>query len=417
MRGPPPQQQQQQQQQYYQQEGYYDDGYYDNNYNPNQTYIQPQQQPRLPPQQQQPQGQFRQGGLQPQQHQPQYNSNYNNQPQYRQQPSQPPQPSQPQQQQQQQQQYQSDEYNDDEYYYEDDQSLMVPIPTPVVAPMIFTRAQKLEAKLSQIPSYQPTTDPFSTCKTRLLVAVRSRPLGAKEIKSGAKDIIKTPYSPDYSKPPIIGQPIEIHEGKVRLDMTPYTEIHKYNTDQIFGISATNEHLYQRMVQPLLHFAISGNGGRATCFAYGQTGSGKTYTMMGHEPSETPGLYSLAVIELFQFLPQHLTLSVTFFEIYGDKLFDLLANKAPLVAREDEKGNVNIIGVKEIEVTDPETVLTLISNCMKLRSQAATGANADSSRSHAVLQFIFRKKDDPNKKVTIDTNKSLSKSMFLFFCLV
>ncbi len=42
----------------------------------------------------------------------------------------------------------------------------------------------------------------------------------------------------------------------------------------------------------------------------------------------------------------LALWVSCFEIYGGKLFDLLNGRQPLVMREDGKGRVCIVGLKE-----------------------------------------------------------------------
>ena len=83
--------------------------------------------------------------------------------------------------------------------------------------------------------------------------------------------------------------------------------------------------------------------QATCFAYGQTGSGKTYTM---QP-----LPLRAASDIFTYLgyAEHADLSlwVSCFEIYGGKLFDLLNSRQGLVMREDGKGRVCIVGLKEV----------------------------------------------------------------------
>lgn len=39
-----------------------------------------------------------------------------------------------------------------------------------------------------------------------------------------------------------------------------------------------------------------------------------------------------------------------FEIYGGKLYDLLNSRHPLVMREDGKGRVCIVGLKEVALT-------------------------------------------------------------------
>ena len=62
-----------------------------------------------------------------------------------------------------------------------------------------------------------------------------------------------------------------------------------------------------------------------------------------------GLYILAAAELFERVrTEHpeLTVWVSFFEIYGGKLFDLLNDRKPVLAREDAKKVINIVGLIE-----------------------------------------------------------------------
>jgi kinesin family protein 2/24 len=130
------------------------------------------------------------------------------------------------------------------------------------------------------------------------------------------------------------------------------------------------------------------GAKTTCFAYGQTGSGKTFTMMGPTDGSIPGLYLLAsydIIHLLQSYPQ-LELQVSFYEIYCGKLYDLLNNRELVHCREDHKQKVNIVGLSEYKVENVEQIMQVISNGLQSRTSGVTGANADSSRSHAILQF-------------------------------
>ncbi len=59
----------------------------------------------------------------------------------------------------------------------------------------------------------------------------------------------------------------------------------------------------------------------------------------------------AAADIFAYLrlEQHqgLALHVSCFEIYGGKLFDLLNGRQGLVMREDGKGRVCIVGLKEV----------------------------------------------------------------------
>jgi hypothetical protein len=111
-----------------------------------------------------------------------------------------------------------------------------------------------------------------------------------------------------------------------------------------------------------------------------------------------GLYALAARDLFALLAAHLarhpavrhgderlSVRVSFYEIYGGKLFDLLNGRQALIALEDGSQNVVIKGLSEKGIGSVEDLLMAIDNGNAVRSTGSTGANADSSRSHAVLQ--------------------------------
>lgn len=63
-----------------------------------------------------------------------------------------------------------------------------------------------------------------------------------------------------------------------------------------------------------------------------------------------GLYILAAQDIFDMLQQpdyqHLCAWIGFYEIYQGQLYDLLADRKKLFAREDGKQNVVIVGLKE-----------------------------------------------------------------------
>ncbi|EPY82746.1 kinesin family member 24 [Camelus ferus] len=138
-----------------------------------------------------------------------------------------------------------------------------------------------------------------------------------------------------------------------------------------------------------HSCIRGN---ATCFAYGQTGAGKTYTMIGTH--QNPGLYALAAKDIFRQLEvtqprRHLFVWISFYEIYCGQLYDLLNRRKRLFAREDSKHVVQIVGLRELQVDTVQLLLEVILKGSKERSTGATGVNADSSRSHAVIQIQIK----------------------------
>ena len=110
--------------------------------------------------------------------------------------------------------------------------------------------------------------------------------------------------------------------------------------------------------------------------------------MGLNDGSVPGLYLLAahdIINLLNSYPAY-ALQVSFYEIYCGKLYDLLNNRVLLQCREDAKKQVNIVGITETIVTNVDDMMEVIGNGLNERTSGVTGANADSSRSHAILQL-------------------------------
>ena len=55
-----------------------------------------------------------------------------------------------------------------------------------------------------------------------------------------------------------------------------------------------------------------------------------------------------------------------------------------------------MGITETIVTNVEEMMEVIGNGLNERTSGVTGANADSSRSHAILQLQLRNKSDASK---------------------
>jgi kinesin family protein 2/24 len=206
--------------------------------------------------------------------------------------------------------------------------------------------------------------------SRICVAVRKKPVSANE-----KDVV------DCNNPTLI-----LNEPKVKYDLTPYVEKHSFVFDEVLSEKTGNREVYQRCALPLIDTVF--NYGNATCFAYGQTGSGKTHTMLGK--GSEPGLYACAANDIFKRAnKQGMLVLASFYEIYGRKLFDLLNGHQKLFAREDADKVINICGLTEYPVSNVEGLFDLIAKGSEHRAAGQTSANAESSRSHAVLQLEVR----------------------------
>ncbi|XP_034758401.2 kinesin-like protein KIF24 [Acipenser ruthenus] len=218
---------------------------------------------------------------------------------------------------------------------------------------------------------------------RIRVCVRKRPLGMREERRGEADVVSTRDSGT----------VLIQEKKEAVDLTQYILQHVFHFDGVFDDACSNQDVYMKTAYPLIQHVF--NGGKATCFAYGQTGAGKTHTMIGTR--QNPGLYALAAKDIFLQLEalqpgRHLHVYISFFEIYCGQLYDLLDGKKRLFAREDGNHVVQIVGLREERVARVDTLLEVISWGSKERSTGASGVNADSSRSHAIIQVQIKDSD-------------------------
>ncbi|CAJ1896696.1 unnamed protein product [Cylindrotheca closterium] len=240
---------------------------------------------------------------------------------------------------------------------------------------------------------------------KIRVIVRKRPLSNNEAeKSGGIDVIHPLDYGDFGK-------VLVYQPKTRVDLTKEIETVPFSYDNVFGESSTNVDIYQRSLRNLIVPFFKGQW--STVFAYGQTGSGKTYTMMGSnmtginagtatDDASNLGLYYLAALDIFDMVQrpeyQHLKVQVSLFEIYGGKLFDLLNSRGPVKCLEDSRGKVCFPGLTEHPIDGPDRLMELIELGAQNRSTGTTSRNADSSRSHAVLQLKLRKDIGRKKNV-------------------
>ena len=65
-------------------------------------------------------------------------------------------------------------------------------------------------------------------------------------------------------------------------------------------------------------------------------------------------------------------------------------------REDGKQQVCIVGLQEYRVSDTDAIVELIERGSATRSTGTTGANEESSRSHAILQLAIKKSAEGNQ---------------------
>jgi len=231
----------------------------------------------------------------------------------------------------------------------------------------------MNKKKAEIYKKQPSNY-SSSSKSKIFVVVRKRPLSQKEKDNGEIDCVS-----------VINPTIYVHECKIQVDgYTKYLDDHEFFFDNTFGENSNTEDIYKYSIKPMINLVL--NGGIVTCFAYGQTGSGKTFTMKGIE--------SMAIDELFlSNKNEKYDYYLSFFEIYGGRLFDLLNNKTKLQVLDDKSGHVQIYGLTNILTESPEEMHKIIDAANSLRTTHNTECNETSSRSHAICNIVIKLHDE------------------------
>jgi kinesin family protein 4/21/27 len=173
--------------------------------------------------------------------------------------------------------------------------------------------------------------------------------------------------------------------------------HAFTFDHVYAADASApaaSPLFDACVRPLVCGLLSGFN--ATVLAYGQTGSGKTHTMgTSGAGAGGAGIIPRAVALLFAELdsakhsespPDDIQLNVSFIEIFKEDVRDLLADAGapPLALRELPGGGAAPADARSPACVCAADVAAALSRGGAARATAATGMNATSSRSHAVL---------------------------------
>ncbi|XP_038245471.1 kinesin-1 heavy chain isoform X2 [Dermochelys coriacea] len=219
------------------------------------------------------------------------------------------------------------------------------------------------------------------------VMCRFRPLNDSEVTRGDKYIAKFQG-----------------EDTVIIASKPYV------FDHVFQSSTSQEQVYNDCAKKIVKDVLEGYNG--TIFAYGQTSSGKTHTMEGtlHDP-DGMGIIPRIVQDIFNYIYSmdenlEFHIKVSYFEIYLDKIRDLLdVSKTNLSVHEDKNRVPYVKGCTERFVCSPDEVMDTIDEGKSNRHVAVTNMNEHSSRSHSI--FLINVKQENTQ-----TEQKLSGKLYL-----
>uniref|UniRef100_A0AAX7UEX6 Kinesin-like protein n=1 Tax=Astatotilapia calliptera TaxID=8154 RepID=A0AAX7UEX6_ASTCA len=214
----------------------------------------------------------------------------------------------------------------------------------------------------------------------------------------------------------------------------------YAFDRVFPTNTTQEQVYNTCAKQIVKDVLCGYNG--TIFAYGQTSSGKTHTMevnfllmkyikleftvwlcltcnymhnfllQGklHDPHQMGIIPRIAedifnhIFAMDENLEFHI--KVSYFEIYMDKIRDLLdVTKTNLSVHEDKNRVPYVKGCTERFVSSPDEVMDVIDEGKNNRHVAVTNMNEHSSRSHSIFLINI-------KQEHVETEQKLCGKLYL-----
>ncbi|KAM4560684.1 kinesin heavy chain-like isoform 1-T1 [Fundulus diaphanus] len=184
----------------------------------------------------------------------------------------------------------------------------------------------------------------------------------------------------------------------------------YVFDRVFPPSTEQIQVYDTCAKQIVKDVLGGYNG--TIFAYGQTSSGKTHTMEGnlHDP-HMMGIIPRISRDIFDHIYSmdenlEFHIKVSYFEIYLDKIRDLLdVSKTNLAVHEDKNRVPYVKGCTERFVSSPEEVMDVIDEGKANRHVAVTNMNEHSSRSHSIFLINI-------KQENVETEMKLSGKLYL-----
>lgn len=192
------------------------------------------------------------------------------------------------------------------------------------------------------------------------------------------------------------QSLSSDNGQVVV-ICPDIGLREFNFSGVLPLQATQQSTYERVAQSLVTDLI--NGFNATGIVYGQTGSGKTYSMFGEDllDRNAQGIIPRACEEIFLALQErtsarngrsgiHARLAVTYVEIFGDSVTDLLQNGKRCGHSKVAAQRYVLNGAAERVISSMSDVEEILTKGEQQKRRASTALNDRSTRAHSL--FIF-----------------------------
>ena len=182
--------------------------------------------------------------------------------------------------------------------------------------------------------------------------------------------------------------------------------------RVFDYKAQQDLVYEFTAKSVVENFLKGYNG--AIITYGQTTSGKTYTMEGPistNQTKLKGIIPRSIDEIFTNIEYNkskdveINLTISVFEIYAEKIYDLLnSNYSKNIAKSEVKlrfqsqGEATIFGLNEIKVSNNASIIKCLQMANKSRSVGSNATNTASSRGHLIYQINLKRKNNNTNKI-------------------
>lgn len=230
--------------------------------------------------------------------------------------------------------------------------------------------------------------------------VRIRPHNSNELNSWPDKLTAAVRADDKT---IVFNPSDLqqatHARKFSTSRARLNFDQKYTFDRVFDMDSSEQEIYHAVVLPRLQSLLDGIN--ASLFAYGATGCGKTHTISAFMSQLCIDLFSTINAKLESNSDTSINVSATYLQLYNDKMLDLLpvVNGNSALTNSGQKKSHSqllllergVVGLKQYPVCSAQDLETLLAEGKRHRVIAATKANSESSRSHAILTLHVEQK--------------------------
>lgn len=205
---------------------------------------------------------------------------------------------------------------------------------------------------------------------------------------------------------------------------PTKGLRKFHFNSVLAADCSQTLVYDESTKR--HIGDFINGLNASVLVYGVTGSGKTHTMFGdcaysnntcrgHKQEEgMDGIVPRACKEIFDALAYRKkqinmkiesSVAISFIEIYGNQISDLLQKGAPCCPNKAASQRFVLSGAAEVPVGELGDVVQYLSVGEKQKRKASTAMNERSSRAHSIFIVTLN-------QTNVSTGVSRTSKLFL-----